>query len=174
MTEDPFLFIGALFSQKEIYDSVRHKLLANFGSFFLETPSTPWNFTEYYSRELGSPLFRRFIFFDKIITHDSLVEAKLITCSLELLLSSGDKRQINLDPGYMTLAKVVLASTKNYSHRIYLGKGIYGELALTYSRGKFNPLPYAYRDYRDETYLKIFMKARTILRNISTRERSDS
>ena len=96
----------------------------------------------------------------------SRISPTLISHDIEKTFSLDGRRQINIDPGYVTLAKVVLSSKKNYSHRIYLGKGVYGELELFYKDGRFNPLPYTYYDYRDDTVLPIFLKARDLLKGI--------
>ena len=88
----------------------------------------------------------------------------MLTNDIESFFSVSGKRKINLDPGYITLAKVVLASTKNYSHRIYLGKGIYAELALLYKNRQFIAMPYTYNDYKDIRYLNMFMKVRDFLK----------
>ena len=88
--------------------------------------------------------------------------------NVEEMFSMEGIRKINIDPGYMTLAKVVLASRKNYSHRIYLGRGVFAEVELFYKDGIFNAMPYTYPDYRDDAFLRIFAAARSLLKkNIS-------
>lgn len=158
--EKPILFVGSLFSLGYIFDSALLILKENFGNILFQSHTFPWNFSSYYGNELGTPIYRNFVFFKSIIDPSSLTELKLKTKKIEDDFLKNNKRQINLDPGYLTLAKVVLASTKNYSHRIYLGKGIYAELALFYRGKRFIALPYTYKDYRDETSLNIFMEAR--------------
>lgn len=164
-SENAFLFIGSLFSEIKIFEAVLPILTGKFGGFLYKSPSLLWNFTSHYDKELGTPIYRNFIFFNSIIDPVFLVDAKLITSEIEILFSNNKNRQINLDPGYITLAKVVLASTKNYSHRIYLGRGIYGELTLMFVNGKFNPLSYTYNDYKDEIFLNMFYEARGLLKN---------
>ncbi len=164
--EKSILFVGALFSKNDILDASVKVLKEKFGNILFQSDTYPWNFTNYYDKELGTPIYRNFIFFDNIIDPSILADAKLITNEIELNFSEADKRQINLDPGYVAPAKVVLASTKNYSHRIYLGKGIYAELTLIYKDGKFTPLPYTYTDYRVQTFLEIFLEARGLLKSI--------
>lgn len=164
--EEVVLFVGSLFSVRDVHNATATILKEKFGNLLFESPPLPWNYTDYYAGELRPPLYKGFFFFDAIIDPSFLVDAKLATNEIELNSSADNRRKINLDPGYMSLAKVVLASTKNYSHRIYLGKGIYGELELIYKDGRFNTLPYTYPDYRDETCLKIFIKARGLLKKI--------
>lgn len=162
--EEPILFIGMLFPEKEVFDEVTPRLKDKFGNILFESESQPWNFSDHYREEMGAPLYRKFIFFGEVIDPSILPEIKLFTNEIESSYSHFGKRRINLDPGYITLAKVVLASTKNYSHRIYLGKGIYAELALIYRGEQFHPMPYTYNDYKDPAYVSLFMKARNLLK----------
>ncbi|MEW6108446.1 MAG: DUF4416 family protein [Nitrospirota bacterium] len=164
--EKAVIFIASLFSRQEIFQNSLTVLKNAFGNILLVSSPLPWNFSTYYDKELGTPLLRSLVFFDTLVDSSCLSDAKILTNRIEMEFSKDGKRQINLDPGYMTLAKVVLASTKNYSHRIYLGKGIYGELSLIYSKNRFIPLSYTYRDYRDEAFLGIFMEARNLLRKL--------
>lgn len=162
--EIAILFIGSLFSNKDIFDTTLVSLQKKFGTILLQSPPLPWNFTTYYNDELGTPLYRTFVFFDDLTDPSSLADVKTITNEIEIDFSKENKRQINLDPGYLSLSKVVLASTKNYSHRIYLGKGIYGEVTLLFRNNTFTPLFYTYNDYRDETFLTFFIEARNLLK----------
>jgi hypothetical protein len=163
--EPALLFIGKLYSDTEIFDYSKEILVKHFGDILLVSPSIPWDYSSYYKDELGSPLFRQFIFFKTLIDPGILADIKLNTNAIEDALSSG-KRCINLDPGYLTLSKIVLASTKNYAHRIYIGKGIYAEVTLIFKDGIYNPYLYTYRDYQDKTYIDIFMNARAILKKM--------
>jgi len=79
-------------------------------------------------------------------------------------LSDDGGRRINIDPGYLDSAKLVLVSTKNFSHRVYLDKGIYGEVTLIYSGDNFHPLPYTFPDYKTEAYLALFKEARRLFK----------
>jgi len=79
---------------------------------------------------------------------------------------------VNIDPGYLTPAKLILATTKDYSHRLYLGRGIYGEIILVYSCGSFKPLPWTYPDYRSEDYSKYFSRVREVCRDQMRKESS--
>jgi hypothetical protein len=158
------LFVGALFSTEDYYLKAYRALQKTFGEVIMETPPVKWDFSEHYKDEMGEPLFRRFLFFRDFIEPDALSQIKLITNDLELKLSTTGKRNINLDPGYLTLAKVVLASTKDYSHRVYLKEGIFAEVTLIFSKaeGKFIPTITTYNDYKDERYLKFFLLAREL------------
>lgn len=170
LREEAVLFIGALFSDRDIYDASEAILKENFGDIMYKTPSSPWQYTEYYKKELGEPLYRIFVFFSKIVDPACLVEAKMATQNIEQFFLRNNLRQINIDPGYLTLAKVVLASKKNYSHRIYIGKGIFAELELFYQNGTFNPMPYTYFDYRDRKLLSSFATARSLFKKRITKQ----
>lgn len=162
--EEAVMFIASLFSSRDVLDAAFPKLQDLFGRLYYHSPSLPWNYSTYYEAEMGRPLYRHFMFFESVVDPVFLVDAKLALCEIEKEFSTSGKRRINLDPGYMSLAKVVLASRKNYSHRIYLGRGVFCELELFYQEGRFNPLPYTYFDYRDNQFLKFFTKARSLLK----------
>ena len=166
--ESPLLFTGTLYSNREIFDQARDLLKKEFGEILLVSPPSPWDYSPYYKNELGSPVLRQFIFFKTIIDPGTLADMKIKTIEIEHALSSDGRRKINLDPGYLTLAKIVLASTKNYSHRIYLGKGIYAELTLLYrSRtDTYTPHLFTYTDYQEEQNIDLFLKVRTMLKEM--------
>ena len=114
---------------------------------------------------MGSVLKRKFIFFENLINPASISKIKLKTIELESeFLNDDGGRRINLDPGYLDAAKLVLVSTKDFSHRMYLDKGIYGEVTLIYSGKSYQILPYTFPDYRTEEYFDIFKKAREIFK----------
>ncbi len=157
------LFVGMLYGQEEYLSISEDKLREAFGESVVESFPMPWDYSDYYRPELGSPLWRKFIFFRDMISPETLCSIKLITNRIEESLSIGGKRHINIDPGYLTLHSVVLASTKNYSHRIYMGRGIYAEVTLVYSNGKYRPHLFTYRDYSCDEYMELFVRARKFL-----------
>jgi hypothetical protein len=161
--EKALLFTATLFSNEDYYTESIKSLEKIFGEIVMETPKIKWDFSDYYKDELGEPIYRRFIFLKDLVEQESLSSIKLKTNEIEKSLSEHGKRNINLDPGYLTSAKVVLASTKDYSHRIYLKNGIYAEVTLIFKKGQFIPHVNTYKDYQDEKYLKIFMMARRLL-----------
>ena len=111
----------------------------------------PFGFTDYYEEEMGPGLRRRLIAFRPLIPPEGIVDAKLWTNSLEeKYLNSRRGRTINVDPGVLAAAKFILATGKDYTHRIYLGKGIFGDLTLIFRNGAFTPLPWTYPDYASE------------------------
>lgn len=162
--EPALLFIGTLYADPGIFNHAKEILRRNFGDILFESPSMSWDYSFYYREELGRPLCRQFIFFKDIIDPGILAEIKIKTNEIEESLSSRGKRCINLDPGYITLSKLVLASTKNYAHRIYLRKGIYAEVTLVYQDDTFKSHLFTYRDYRDKKCIDIFLEARRMLK----------
>jgi hypothetical protein len=158
-------FTGILYSDEGYLLKAKDALSNQFGNTLIETPSFEWNFSEYYKEELGWPIMRTFIFFKNLINPEDIVDIKLKTNDIETSFSINGKRKVNLDPGYLTLSNVVLATTKNYSHRIYLGKGIYAEVTLIYKDKTFVPHIFTYPDYQEKNCIEMFINARTMLQN---------
>ena len=159
------LFTGMLSQDTSIFAEVKQALLNMYGPSDLESPVWQWDHTTYYVKEMGAGLRRQFIFFETLIQPGTIVDIKLKTNQLEQqYLNDTGGRRINLDPGYLDSAKLVLVSTKDFSHRIYLGKGIYGEVTLTYSGKNYQILPYTFPDFRTDAYHDIFSKARDLYR----------
>jgi hypothetical protein len=117
-------------------------------------------FTDYYQDEMGSDLSKQIVAFAGTIAPESLPGIKLNTNDFEQKHNSKSRRLVNVDPGYITSAKVVLATTKDYSHRIYLGQGIYGDVHLCYQRQSFQLQPWTYPDYRQPQILDFFNQVR--------------
>lgn len=165
------LFVGMLAGRTALFDSVEPELEALFGEIDFVSLVWQWEHTTYYEKEMGRGLLRKFIFFRSLIPPDELPIIKQKTIAVEKKYFHGDKmRKINLDPGYLNEAKVVLASTKDYSHRLYLGKGIYGEVTLSYSKGAFRPFSYTYPDFKTEEYLIMFDKVRDTYKRIKRQQ----
>ena len=158
------LLIGMITGRPSLYEEARPFLTARFGPIDLESPVYSWDHTTYYEQELGSDLKRQFYFFKQSISPDSLPEIKRFTNALERrwlrTTANGAFRQINLDPGYLAPSKIVLATTKDYSHRIYLRDGIFAEVTLVYQGKSYNPLPHTYPDFRSDKYISLFNEAR--------------
>lgn len=155
------LFVGMISNEEPIFDKAKERLVDLYGPVDLESIIYPWEHTTYYEKEMGKNLKRRFLFFQDLIQQDRLAEVKAATVEIESSFARKDgKRRINLDPGYITAAKVVLASTKDFSHRLYLGQGIYGEVTLQYKEKTFHPLPHTFPDYQTKEYIELFNSVR--------------
>lgn len=156
------LFVALLTSRVELAVEIDRMLVARLGPIDVRSQVLDFGYTDYYEEEMGKNLKRYFLGFRDLITPDRLIETKLYTCGLEQSsLSEGGRRLANLDPGYLTPAKVVLATTKDYAHRLYLGSGIFGEVTLAYRDRLFQPLPWTYPDYRSGAYDAFFCELRT-------------
>lgn len=151
------LLIGMLAKDKSLFDIVEEFFIKMFGNIDYKSPVLPFAHTDYYKKEMGAPLERRFVSFRKLIHPEYLPKIKIATNSLEEKLGKKEngsrKREINIDPGYISDSKLVLATTKNYFHRIYLDKGIYAEVTLTWKKGGFQPFEWTYPDYKTEEYI---------------------
>jgi hypothetical protein len=154
------LVIGFFLKEKNLVVPVVKALVDKFGPVDIVSPWFPFNFTTYYEAEMGAPLFRRMLAFETMIKQSALSDIKLTTNDLELEYSKNSKRMINLDPGYMLRERFVLATGKNYSHRIYIGKRIYADLTLIYTKGRFRKLPWTYPDYAEQNMLTYLERVR--------------
>ncbi|MFC1709434.1 DUF4416 family protein [Candidatus Omnitrophota bacterium] len=160
----PVKLIVSIFTRNaDYFKDIEQILSKKFGPIDFSTPILDFNHTQYYQDEFGSDLKRRFISFKKLISPDSLWEIKIFTNKLENKFSEDNKRLINLDPGYLTQAKLVLASTKNFAHRIFIKNGIYQEVTLLFENKTFHPLPWTYPDYQSKEYIDMLIKIREIL-----------
>ena len=147
---DRVKLIASLFSpREELIHEVINLLAELFGPVDWTSPALFFDRTRYYAREMGWPLHRRFISFQSLIPPEDLIPVKLKTNEIERRYLSGENRLINIDPGYVSAERLVLATGKNYIHRIYLGRGIFADLTLIYNRGTFVPLEWSYPDYSD-------------------------
>lgn len=156
------LIIGFIFKEENIIDKAKSLLEERFGKIDFISQTLPFRHTDYYENEFGKNLFRKFISFKKLIQPSILPKIKIITNRIEKKLSSHTRRQINIDPGYLGLAKLVLATTKDYKHRIYLNQGIYAEITLFYQDKTFKSWEWTYPDYKTPEYIAIFNRIRDI------------
>ena len=157
------LIAGMLSSVEEFFLEAEEKLSRHFGKTDFASNIIPFRYTSYYEKEMGKNLLRKFVSFGKLIDAGSLAEIKILAGNIEKELSNASgSRRVNIDPGYLTDAKLVLATTKNYGHRIYIGNGIYAEVTLHFRDGSFKPWDWTYPDYRMEEYIEIFNKIRKV------------
>ena len=151
------LLIGMLSGEKNLISEVADQLTAVYGPVDMVSPYFAFDYTDYYRAEMGAPLFRRLLVFERLIDQSRLSDIKLKTNELEMAYSARGQRRVNIDPGYLLLERFVLATGKNYSHRIYIGEGIYADLTLIFQKGAYQPLPWTYPDYADDS-MRVFLK----------------
>lgn len=158
------LVIGMLAKNKKLFDIIEEFFVKKFGDIDYRSPVFPFVHTSYYKKEMGYPLKRRFVSFKKLVSPDRIVNIKLIANSFEQKFTKKGKgsikRQINIDPGYISDSKLILATTKDYFHRIYLNKGIYAEVTLSWKNGSFQSFHWTYPDYRTLEYINILNNIR--------------
>jgi len=150
------LIVSLLTGNVALLDQARAALETRFGPIDLATDLLPFDHTTYYQDEFGTGLQRQIVTFARLIDPEALPGIKLQTNDIEQSLAAGDRRPVNVDPGYVSLARLVLATTKDHAHRLYLGQGVYGEVTLAYQQGRFRPWPWSYPDYGSEEYCALF------------------
>ena len=137
------------------------------GPVALESPAFEFGETDYYDATMGCGLRKVFWTFERLVDPGSVVDRKLQTNRWEqdyaAMGSHPEPRPLNLDPGYLTLGKLVLASTKDFAHRVYLSKGIYAEVTLQYRHGAWHHHEWTFADYRRPDYQEFFSQARNVL-----------
>lgn len=151
------LVIGLFMNDKSLLQPAARDLGSAFGPIDLAGPWFNFDFTDYYRPEMGAPLFRRVLAFKDHMDQNELADIKLATNEFEERYATNGRRRVNIDPGYLVPERFVLATAKNYTHRISIGKGIYADLTLIYTRGDFQTLPWTYPDYADHT-MRTFLK----------------
>lgn len=119
-----------------------------------------FDYTGYYAKEFGGNLTRRFIFFERLAGADELPDVKLWTNALEKRTAASGGRRVNIDPGYLSAAHLILATGKGYAHRPYLRDGIYADLTLIYQKGGFQTLPWTYPDYAAQKTIGMLSRVR--------------
>lgn len=175
------LVVALLSAYPELLSAASKELAEHYGESDLEREVFPWNVTHYYRNEMGEGLLRKFLSFERLISPDDLPAIKLQTNAVEAhfsipasssLSQPAAKRRINLDPGYLDGHKLVLASTKNAAHRLYLSQGIYAEVTLRFHHGAFQPFDYTYADYRwPQTQSFLLQVRRRYLEHLRRQER---
>ena len=168
------LVIGMLAKDKKLFDAVEEFFFNKFGEVDYRSPLVSFNHTDYYKKEMGHPIRRRFISFEKLISPEHIARIKAITNSLEEKFARRKggslTRRINIDPGYISDSKLILATTKDYYHRVYLNKGMYAEVTLAWKNASFQPFEWTYPDYRTAKYISIL----NAIRNAYMRQRKSS
>lgn len=149
------LICGILYHESIDLPSVSQRLESLWGEIDFE--SSLYEFSSgssYYEKEMGSPVYRKFVSFKKLVRPDNLAEHKLQTQKLEEEWGCErfPNRPLNLDPGHITRGRMILATTKDFSHRIYLHSGIYAEVTLLLKKNKVESLPWTYPDIAQGHY----------------------
>ena len=144
-------------------EPVLKRLADRYGPIDIRSASVPFDGSRYYEPEMGSELVKFFVSFDGLFPQERLAEVKLEANELESRDADARGRVCNVDPGIITHYSVILATTKGYAHRIYLGKKVYAETTLLFRRGALEPLPWTYPDYRNALAEGFFRAGRSTL-----------
>ena len=158
------LFLAIMFTEKKACDHALKQFMKEYGA--LENQFGPLNvsqFTNYYNKEMGEGINKIYITFKDTIKRDILPELKIFTNTIESKFLNQRKRTVNMDPGYITNDKFVLATTKDFYHRIYLKNGIYAEVTLHYRTGKYRYFSWTYPDYKETGVQNLLEQSRALL-----------
>ena len=144
----PVLFFSSvIFNDPVILKGVEEGLARLVGPIREKTEMMAFSESDYYAAEMGQGLSRYFLLFESLLDREMLAAVKIGSNEIEVAAAAGGKRRANVDPGYIALEHVVLATTKGYAHRIYLGRGTFADLTLLYENGSYRPLKWTYPDY---------------------------
>ncbi len=141
-------------------DEGQAALEERFGPVDLAGEIFPFDFTSFYEQELGEGILRQYLAFRRLIDPGELAGIKLETNRMEEELAQPGKREVNLDPGYLDLSKMVLASTKDATYRVYLGQGIYAQSTYYFQNGSYHPWQWTYADYQTAIAIGFFNRVR--------------
>lgn len=159
--EAPFrpvkFFSGVIYGDRELYRQAREQLEQRYSPVDLESPEFLFTMTDYYDAEMGRPLYRRFMAFRDLAAPEGLPEMKLWTNGVELENARDGKRRLNLDPGYLSDANVIIATTKNYYQRVPLTRGIYAHMEYVIKKKRPAILEWTYPDFRTQEYMDFFL-----------------
>ena len=166
---DVKLICSVLTGSTDLLDTFRAALTGEFGPTDLESDLFQFNYTNYYEKEMGPNLSRKIYSFENLVDPGAIADIKLRTIVMEKELSkrigADVDRVVNFDPGYVSTFNLVLATTKDRPHRIYLRDGIYAEVTLQYIKGRFQAMDSTYPDYCLPEYSAFFDAVREGLRS---------
>lgn len=158
------LIVGILAANNQCLNTAAEAVTDKFGTADLTSEVWPFDKTDYYKGEMGPRILRQFISIERLIDPGKLAKIKHQTNKIERKLANRLRlplpRPVNLDPGLIEPSKLVLATTKNYSHRIYIGKKMFAEVTLIFDKGRWQTLDHTYPDYRQQCYFDFFEKVR--------------
>lgn len=154
------LFTGLIHGPSSPLDECIRSLGEGIGEIEFTSCAMPFSYTGYYEEEMGMGLKRTLVTYRRLIRREEIVELKIFTNKLEKVFSFGNKRTINIDPGYIAQEHVILATGKGFSHRPYLGRGVYADLTLMYVKDEYRALEWTYPDYGTAEMRELFRELR--------------
>ena len=157
------LFCAVLYSDENDFRSAADQLTTAFGTIDFESEPIPFDHTDFYEKEMGAGLKRKFIAFEELKGPQILIEAKLTATEIETTLERTDGgRSVNIDPGTLDYLKVVLASFKYQGQKIFLGKGVWADLTMYYRKGGWALFEWTFPDFKTGRYDKILLDIRSL------------
>lgn len=153
------LVISVIYRREERFDEAAGRMANVWGEPERVHGPFPFDRTRYYRREMGEPLVRRFLVFRHLVARDTLPDIKIAAETIEREFAVDGRRTVNIDPGMLTEENFILATGKNFSHRVYLGNGVFADLTLMFREGEYRALPWTYPDYATD-------EIRTFLREV--------
>jgi len=163
--EEVNLLIGIIYREEDFLKRAISELESIFGKIDMESNSFKFDVTEYYNKEMGENLKRKFFSFENLVNPEELPSIKIRTNEIEEKIRKEEGfpgRVVNIDPGILTSTSLIMATTKNYSHRIPLRDGIYAHLEFLFEKNSIKYLDWTYLDMRKEEYADFFLKVRKI------------
>jgi len=159
------LFVSAIYADREKFALCCRRLEERFGPSDYQSKEIAFAESSYYHEEMGQPLYRQFLSYRDLIRPEDLPAIKLFTNALEVEVAGAGRRVVNLDPGYLNLLHLILATGKKGSHRPYLGQGIYADLSLIYESRTFKALRWTYPDYAGEAVIGMLNRLREVYKD---------
>jgi hypothetical protein len=160
---------SCLTGDRGLLPAVERKLVHAFGEVALKSPAFPFDGSDYYREELGDPIERFWYCFAALCGAELLPDVRRTTGRIEASFAADGKRRVNLDPGYLDLGKLVLASLKQAPDKIYMGRGVWAHTCLRYRFGELTAPDHSFADFRDGRFNGFMLEARklykTLLRN---------
>ncbi len=159
------LICGIIAGSESFFQIVEERLTLLFGVVDAASPIFSFDLTDYYEKQMGVDLKRKFLSFKKLIRPEKLYRIKLMTNELEDVIRDAfqaDRRAVNIDPGYLVSSALIMATAKNFSHRIPLQHGIYAHLEFMFGKDEIRTLSWTYPDYKNEDCQNFFLEVRRI------------
>lgn len=163
------LLFSVIYGEDRAFDALRPLLMRAFGPIESASGRFAFDYTDYYAGEMGTGLGRRFVVMCDPVPRDSLAVIKIEAEALENAAAAFGRRTVNIDPALLTEENFILATGKNYSHRVYLRDGVYADLTLVYRKGGYRPLPWTYPDYASEEIRSYLSGVRASHRDATSR-----
>ncbi len=159
------LTVSIMYKDEKLMNEALDLMKNRFGE--IDFSCEPFVFSDispYYNPEMGEKIFKRIFSFKKLVNRDVMIEAKHLAVEIEERFSNEGKREVNLDPGLLSLENFILVTGKNFSHRIYLGKGVFAEITLILKSKRMETLPWSYKDYQLEPARSFILDLRELFK----------